>query len=239
MTQARATTRLLKHAAVAILLLVTAACGRRPDACAIRGIDVSRHQNDIDWHSVAASGITFAWIKATEGGDFLDVQFRRNWQLAAAAGVRRGAYHFVTWCRPAQDQAAWFVANVAADPEALPPVLDVEWNPQSRSCARHAPKAEALATMTIILEAMEKAYGKAPVIYAPADFFEEVMGADLARYPLWARSLDGAFTGYAGRSWRVRQHSETGAVPGIAGNVDLDCFEGGRKQWEAWLGTGG
>ena len=225
--------RSLKRAALATLVVASGGCDRRPDGCTIRGIDVSRHQNEIDWKSVAASGIAFAWIKATEGGDFLDVQFRRNWQLAAAVGVRRGAYHFVTWCRPAREQAAWFVANVAADPDALPPVLDVEW-PQSRSCARHAPKAEAVATMTIILDAMEKAYGKTPIIYAPADFYQTVMRGELARYPLWARSLDGPPAGYDDRPWRIWQHSETGAVPGIAGSVDLDCFGGARAEWDAW-----
>jgi lysozyme len=225
----------------AVGLLAVGGCDRAPwrtaktSACAVRGIDVSRHQQAIDWSAVAASGVAFAWIKATEGGDFRDLLFRRNWYLAAAAGVKRGAYHFVTWCRPAADQAAWFVANVAADPDALPPVLDVEWNSRSRSCARHAPREEALATMTIILAAMEKAYGKVPVIYAPLDFYQEVMRGSLDRYPLWARSIDDPPFGYGDRRWRIWQYSETGAVPGVAGDVDLDCFSGGEAEWSAWL----
>ncbi len=234
MRSSRWIARALGCAVAAANLLFIAGCDRRPDACAVRGIDVSGHQGDIDWDAVAASGIVFAWIKATEGGDFADARFRRNWSLAAAAGVKRGAYHFVTWCRPARDQAAWFVANVAADPDALPPVLDVEWNPASRSCARHAPRDEALATMQVILAAMEKAYGKVPVIYAPLDFYDKVMRGALDRYPLWARSLGDPPSGYGDRPWRIWQYSETGSVPGIAGGVDLDCYSGGPADLDAW-----
>ena len=39
------------------------------------GIDVSAHQDGIDWRRVADDDITFAYIKATEGGDFTDDRF--------------------------------------------------------------------------------------------------------------------------------------------------------------------
>src|SRR5271168_387517 len=100
-----------------------------PSDYPIHGIDVSKYQGDIDWNAVRASGVKFAWIKATEGGDRVDEKFAQNWAMAKAAGVPRGAYHFAYWCRPADEQAAWFITNVPNDPSALPPVLDVEWNP--------------------------------------------------------------------------------------------------------------
>jgi GH25 family lysozyme M1 (1,4-beta-N-acetylmuramidase) len=64
------------------------------------GIDVSGHQDVIDWKRVADDGITFAYIKATEGGDFVDDRFRENWRNAGTAALDRGAYHFFTLCRP-------------------------------------------------------------------------------------------------------------------------------------------
>ena len=206
-----------------------AGCGRDAlpsPACVARGIDVSRHQDVVDWQAVARAGVAFAWIKATEGGDYLDPAFRRNWSLAGAAGVRRGAYHFVYWCRPAADQARWFVMNVPDDPDALPPVLDVEWNPESKTCPGTVPAAKALAEMRTILAAMERATGRRPIIYAPRDFFGEVMAGELADYPLWVRGLGPTLPAeYGDRSWQVRQYSETGRVPGIRGVVDLDCAE--------------
>ena len=76
------------------------------------GIDVSHHQGDIDWARVADDDITFAYIKATEGGDFVDAQFADNWEQAGANGVDRGAYHFFTLCRPGLEQAENFLRVV-------------------------------------------------------------------------------------------------------------------------------
>src|SRR5690606_30808246 len=78
----------------------------RAHALPVHGIDVSRHQGTIDWHAVARAGTRFAFIKATDGGDHLDPKFHENWQRAREAGVPRGAYHFVYWCRPAHEQVA-------------------------------------------------------------------------------------------------------------------------------------
>ena len=227
-----------------VVLLGSAGCDRAPHertsssaaAFPVRGIDVSRHQADIDWPAVARSGADFVWLKATEGGDYLDPTFRRNWQLASAVGLRRGAYHFVYWCRRAEDQAAWFIANVPADPDALPPALDAEWNPQSRTCPRKMPREQALAMMRTILVAMEKVYGQKPLIYAPADFYDDVMKGELRDYPLWARSLGGhPDEAYDGRRWLVWQHTDAGSVEGIRGDVDENRFEGSRQRWLTWL----
>ncbi len=40
-----------------------------------QGIDVSHHQGEIDWKAAFASGVDFAYIKASEGGDFHDPAF--------------------------------------------------------------------------------------------------------------------------------------------------------------------
>src|SRR3954447_21799703 len=110
----------------------------------IHGIDISKWQGNVDWASVRAAGTQFAFIKATEGGDHVDERFRTNWDGAARAGVPRGAYHFVFWCRSAKEQMDWFKRNVANDPSALPPVLDVEWNGHSQTCPKRLPKTQAL-----------------------------------------------------------------------------------------------
>src|SRR3954453_10276082 len=59
----------------------------------LRGIDVSHHQGQIDWSAVKASGIQFAYIKATEGTEFTDATFAENWRNSNTAGIVRGAYH--------------------------------------------------------------------------------------------------------------------------------------------------
>src|SRR5512146_139615 len=81
----------------------------RAHAMPVQGIDVSAWQGDIDWLKARAAGTQFAFIKATEGGDHLDPKFLENWEGAKRAGIARGAYHFLYWCRPADEQALWFM----------------------------------------------------------------------------------------------------------------------------------
>ena len=109
-----------------------------PTDYAIQGIDVSKYQGDVDWNAVAGSGVRFAYIKATEGGDYLDEKFRQNWELSRASGIAAAPTISPIGAARREEQAAWFLANVPNDPGALPPVLDVEWNPQSRTCPRKA-----------------------------------------------------------------------------------------------------
>jgi lysozyme len=207
-----------------------------PSDYEVHGIDVSKYQGDIDWDSVRASGVQFAWIKATEGGDRVDDKFAQNWASAKAAGIPRGAYHFAYWCRPAEEQAAWFTRNVPNDPDALPPVLDVEWNGQSKTCPKKLPREEAIAQMKVILAAMEQAYGKRPVIYTSIDFHRDVMQGEFNDYPIWVRSVKcNPALKYGARKWRFWQHTAEGRVAGIKGNVDRNAFNGSAKDWQVWL----
>jgi lysozyme len=229
-------------AALGLLLAVSgcASVGNDPYPHAsdfvIQGIDVSKYQGDIDWDAVHGAGIKFAWIKATEGGDHLDAKFLQNWSMAQAAGVPRGAYHFMFWCRPASEQAAWFLSNVPKDPDALPPVLDVEWNGTSKLCPGKLPREVAIAEMKTMLVAMERAYGKRPVIYTSVDFHRDVMQGEFTEYPIWVRSVKYYPTvKYGDRVWHFWQHTAEGSIPGIRGYVDRNAFRGSSREWQAWL----
>lgn len=159
-----------------------------PRSHPIQGIDISKWQGPINWASVKSAGTQFAYIKATEGGDHVDERFRENWDGAGRAGVPRGAYHFVFWCRSAEDQMAWFKRNVPNDPTALPPVLDVEWNGHSAKCPKKLPKPQALAMIRYMLDEMEAYTGKRPIIYTDITFHKDVLEDELPDYPHWVRS---------------------------------------------------
>jgi len=203
---------------------------------AVQGIDVSHYQLEIDWRRVKGAGARFAFIKATEGGDLLDPRFRDNWAGAKAAGVPRGAYHFVFWCRPARDQIRWFLRHVPKDPDALPPVLDVEWSHKT-GCPRPSPE-KARAKMREMLKAFHAHYGRKPVIYTDINFHEDVLSGttEFDDYPFWVRSVaDKPQERYENRPWEFWQFTATGRVPGIVGDVDRNAFFGSEKQFRDWV----
>jgi lysozyme len=203
-----------------------------PSNFPVHGIDVSYYQGNIDWPQVKADGTTFAYIKATEGGDYADPKFERNWEGAKEAGIQRGAYHFYYFCRPVEDQIAWFEQHVPRDPDALPPALDMEWNPQSKTCKIRPPRQKILADMQVFLTAMEHYYGKRPVIYSSVDFHRDVLEGQFPDYPFWLRSVK-AYPSrrYADRRWHFWQYTEKGSLAGVTGLIDKNAFAGTHAEW--------
>lgn len=202
----------------------------------IHGIDISRWQGEIDWSAVKAAGTRFVYMKATEGGDHVDPAFRRNWEGARRAGVARGAYHFVYWCRPAHEQAVWFKQQIPNDADALPPVLDVEWNGHSRTCPQKIDRELAREKIALMLTELEQLTGKKPVIYTDITFHREVLEGQFNNYPYWIRSTAALpETRYSNRPWAFWQFTTTGRVPGIKGDVDRNAFFGSESQFAGWL----
>jgi lysozyme len=204
----------------------------------VHGIDVSHWQGDIDWHRVRQAGTRFAFIKATEGALHLDRKFHENWENARRAGVPRGAYHFVFWCRDAAEQAAWFIENVPRERDALPPVLDVEWNNHSRLCTRTPSRSEALQMIRTMLTMMERHYGQMPIIYTDINFHRDILEGEHFDNPFWLRSVAAEpHERYRDRRYTFWQWTQTGTVPGIRGEVDRNVFYGSEREWSQFLST--
>jgi lysozyme len=206
-----------------------------PGDHAVHGVDVSRWQGDIDWTALRAKGANFAFIKATDGGDHLDPMFKKNWREAKKAGIRRGAYHFFYWCRVASDQADWFIRNVPREEGALPPVLDVEWNGQSR-CKQTLSPAKVREKMRVFIERMERHYGQKPIIYTAPDFYRDNLRGHFEGYPFWLRAVaQHPSKVYPGRDWVFWQYSGTGLSKGVVGQIDLNVFHGSEREWQRWV----
>ena len=213
---------------------------RSPHGYAVHGTDVSKYQRNIDWATAKDNGISFAFIKATEGGDRVDDLFNEHWRGARAAGVPRAAYHFYYFCRTAEEQAAWFIRNVPRERGALPPVLDMEWNPQSPTCKLRPAATTVRSEMRKFLEIVERHYGKKPVIYTSIDFYEDNGLAGFKGYPYWLRSVAGhPGERYGSQSFTFWQYTGTGVVPGIKGNADINVFNGNQAAWRKWLRANG
>ena len=202
----------------------------------ILGIDVSHYEGTIDWPQVKASGIVFAFAKATQGINVGDSYFLTNMTNGVNSGVIMGAYHFP---RPvnntAADEAQYFlsVAGSYIGNGFLPPVLDVENFPGDPSLDASF-SSSALTTwveqwMTII----EQQTGVAPIIYTNGYYATYLNSSVKNTYKLWIANPYTTATappvnigGWP--DWAFKQYDWYGTVPGIntGANVDLDVFNG-------------
>ena len=183
-------------------------------------------------------GVHFVYIKSTEGKDYIDPNFHENWRGAQAAGIARGAYHFMTWCSLASEQARWFKRNVPNDADALPPVLDLEWNNHS-SCKNKFNRADVIEKVRVMLAEMERHTGKVPIIYTDMNFYNDILAGEQFDSSFWLRSTAAEpHTKYGDRPWIFWQWTQTGTMSGIRTEVDRNAFYGSEGDWVTVLLTG-
>ncbi len=210
--------------------------GGSPKDYPVHGVDVSKYQGEINWPVLKSNGVSFAFIKATEGGDHDDESFKKNWNGAKRAGVPRAAYHFYYFCTSAIKQANWFIKNVPKDPTALPPVLDAEWNHLSKTCKKRPPAHRVRSEFRIFLKALERHYGKRPIIYTAPDFYEDNFKGSFKGYKFWLRSVIAhPKVRYNRRNWLFWQYTGTGRMAGVKGNIDINVFNGSMGAFNRWL----
>lgn len=197
---------------------------------AVKGVDVSHYQEEIDWETVAQNGISFAFIKATEGKELKDEYFRRNWDAAGAAGIARGAYHFFLPSVDVEAQVDNFLSVVQVAPGDLPPVLDLEvTGDQDRNTIRAGARRW--------LELVEQRTGVTPILYTMPRFAEDYLDESFGKYPLWMARLHWFWWGPPAfwSDWTFWQYSHNGTAAGISGEVDLNYFNGTPEHLERFL----
>lgn len=196
------------------------------------GIDVSHWQETIDWGQVAGSGIRFAIAKASEGQTYVDPLYATNKAGAAANGIVFGAYHFARPDATEADailEADHFVDTAQLEVGNLIPVLDIE---------RTGGLSDAEVTEWILtwLGRVTERLGVRPMVYTSPYGWLERTGdttavADAGYTVLWVahwgvESPTLPANDWSGNGWTFWQYTDCGSVPGIAGCVDMDWFEG-------------
>ena len=190
----------------------------------IHGIDVSRHQASINWDDVKAMQIKnikigFGFIKATEGVQNVDDQFKKNWTAAKKVDIARGAYHFFVPSKNGREQAQNYIETVTLSTGDLPPVLDVE----QINATSVTKLQQGICDWLLMVEAH---YNVKPIIYTNAFFYEKYLGKKFDEYPLWVAHYLVKDKPHIERNWLFWQHNETGQVNGIDAYVDFNVFNG-------------
>ncbi|MFZ6819120.1 glycoside hydrolase family 25 protein [Undibacterium sp. Ji22W] len=198
----------------------------------LRGIDVSHFQSSVNWPAVKATGIAFAFAKASDGNTYTDPQFANNWRGMQAAGILRGAYHFYESKDDPQTQAQQFLKVVGQlGSNDMPPVVDIESN---TGCFG----TQSLASnLQIWLDAVEQSLQRTPIIYTNCGFWNANLNAQFSRYPLWIAQYGVAQPKIPNgwNRWTFWQSSESGSVAGITGAVDTDVFAGSMADLQALI----
>jgi lysozyme len=195
-----------------------------PTGYRVHGIDVSKYQQLINWKEVKnmeenGLRIGFVFMKATEGVQNVDAQFRRNWLLAEEQQLPKGAYHFFIPGKDAMRQATNFMEIVSLKKGDLPPVLDIE-------IGRRLSVPQMQKQAKIWLHAVEEKYGVKPIIYTNIDFYNKYFYEGFEDYPLWIAHYLQPDKPRIDKKWIFWQHSETGRVNGIQAPVDFNVFYG-------------
>ncbi|KAJ7032052.1 glycoside hydrolase family 25 protein [Mycena alexandri] len=194
-----------------------------------QGIDVSHFQTTVDWAVVKASGVSFVYIKATEGTTFEDPTFSSKYTGATTAGLIRGGYHFAhPDSSSGATQANYFLAHGggwSADGITLPGALDIEYNPDGAEC--YGLTASAMVSwISDFSSTYHAATTRFPVIYTTTDWWTTCTGNSAAfatNNPLWiAHYASSVGTLPAGWSFTTFwQYADSGVNPG-----DQDSFNG-------------
>jgi lysozyme len=206
----------------------------------VQGIDVSHHQGDINWSEVYVAGYRFAFVKASGATEFMDDHFEINMIDGHNAGVLMGAYHFAypEYNDPV-DEAQFFV-SVAGEylkEGYLRPVLDLEDDENENSYPYRLGKEALSNWVHTWMETVKSETGIEPIIYVNSDYANNYLNTSIAQYNLWIAhwTYDPTISPDTGiwESWDFWQYSDQGTVPGIAGNVDLDLFNGDMQKLQS------
>lgn len=214
---------------IVIILINNMANQKKGDDHIVKGVDLSAYQGEIDWKLLADQNIDFAYIKATEGKDYVDEQFKTNWEKSQKTGLKVGAYHFLSYETTGKDQAQNFIKNVAVSDKNLPPVVDLELYGKFEE--NPLPKEQVKVILDEFLKDVETNYGVKPIIYTTQRIFNMYIGTDYKDYKIWIVDLDNSWpkTLPNGEEFTFWQFSHRGMMDGFSGDetfIDMNMYKG-------------
>lgn len=184
------------------------------------GVDVSSYQENTDFKKLKEQGVEFAYIKATEGSNHVDVSFKSKWAAAKEAGILAGAYHYFSYETSGSKQAYNFIDTVGNLEGRLIPAVDMELtlaevnNPPS--------KEEVVKGLKAFLAIVEEEYGVKPLIYAQKDYYDKYLADDFSSYPRWVRNVFYPVWLDVGDEWTMWQYNDRGRLEGYGGEDFID-----------------
>ena len=207
-----------------------------PAAAQAQGFDVSHFQPQVDFTGMPARGVSFVFLKTTQGDSYVDPLYASRLPAARAAGLAVGGYHYYDPTRPARSQLQHFVQHLAWQPGDLPPVVDIEAplaSTQASAAAGPSAADQALVRdLHCFLGTLQALFGVQPLLYTGKDYANAFL-QQLDDHPLWLAEYNNQAQPTLPQGWKrwwFWQHTQSGQLQGVQGAVDLSRFWGSTDE---------
>lgn len=190
----------------------------------VMGIDISKHNGNIDWNAVKNSGVQYVILRCGYRGSASgvlveDQKFKSNIQGATAAGLKVGIYFFSQAVNEVEavEEASMTLSLIKNYRITYPVYIDVE---SANGRADGISKAARTSVINAFCQTIRNS-GYTPGLYANKNWLTEKINTDaLGGCKIWLAQYVAAPT-YGGR-YEMWQYSSRGSIAGIKGNVDLN-----------------
>ena len=190
----------------------------------VMGIDISKHNGNIDWNAVKNSGVQYVILRCGYRGSASgvlveDQKFKRNIQGATAAGLKVGIYFFSQAVNEVEavEEASMTLSLIKNYRITYPVYIDVE---SANGRADGISKAARTSVINAFCQTIRNS-GYTPGLYANKNWLtEKINTGALGGCKIWLAQYVAAPT-YGGR-YEMWQYSSRGSIAGIKGNVDLN-----------------
>lgn len=194
------------------------------------GIDVSEYQPSVDWQQVKNAGIEFVMVRmgyrgyGEAGTLVVDKMFRHHVENALGAGLGVGVYFFSQAVNDAEvkEEAEFVLENIKDYNLTYPVVFDTEEIKFDTARTDNLTSEQFTRNCEVFCDVIQAA-GYDTMIYANMKWFAFTLDlTKLTDYPKWYADYEPIpQCPYEFDMW---QYTESGSVPGIDGNVDLNVY---------------
>ncbi len=185
------------------------------DEYPVQGIVVDASNGTPVWSTLAATGVDFAYLTATEGDKKRDPNFAANLEGVREAGIRYGALHIFDICRLASDQATLFITTVPRSAQALPEAVALDY---SKTCTSKPDRALILSEIATFLSQIEAHTGIPAVLMIAPEFEEQYRISAAVDRNVWLERT-WLLPDYAARPWVMWTANPARSIDGIHGRV--------------------
>ena len=187
------------------------------------GIDISRWQETVDFEKVKNAGCEFVYMRLggfDNGEHYTDRYFANNLAGAKAAGLKIGVYWHSEECNADQVKASVNYLMDVLGGEHLDFPIIYDWE-DYKNFEQYGMNLHDLNDCLTAFEEEIESRGYTACLYGSKNAIENYWTKQ-RRHPIWLAHYTSA-TSYSGEYF-MWQHSSTGRIDGINGDVDLDVL---------------